>query len=202
MVGQHEPGPGLERGFQRSSSERLLGQRVPDAVFVASFAEFYSLYHAKIAASLALNFGDVELGTEAADEAMVRAYDRWGVVSGHDNPAGWVYRVGLNWGRSWFRRAGRRLPWLDRTATELPETTDPALRRALLNLEKKHREVVVCRYYLDWSTQQTSAALDIPTGTVKSRLHQALARLRAELEPRPGDSPQAPERSEGSNRGY
>ncbi len=183
MVEHHEPTVSPGQNPRYGSQERFLGPRVSDAVFVASFSEFYSIYHHKIAASLALNFGDTELGTEAADEAMARAYARWGVVSGHDNPAGWVYRVGLNWGRSWMRRAGRRLPWLDRTATELPETADPALRRALLKLEAKHREVVVCRYYLDWSTLQTAAALEIPTGTVKSRLHQALAKLRTDLEP-------------------
>ena len=155
----------------------------PEAIFIASFAEFYGIHHPKIAASLALNFGDVELGREAADEAMTRAYSQWGTVSGHDNPAGWVYRVGLNWGRSWFRRAGQRLPWLDRNSAELPETSDPALRRALQQLDHKRRAVVVCRYFLDWSTNQTAAALDIPTGTVKSRLHQALAELRTQLEP-------------------
>jgi RNA polymerase sigma-70 factor (ECF subfamily) len=168
---------------QDETAAPLLGARVPEAVFIASFAEFYSVHHGKIAASLALNFGDTELGAEAADEAMARAYAQWGVVSGHNNPAGWVYRVGLNWGRSWFRRAGRRLPWLDRTTSELPETADPALRKALLGLDQKHREVVVCRYFLDWSTKQTAAALDLPLGTVKSRLHQALSQLRRELEP-------------------
>lgn len=173
---------------------RALGDDAPEAIFIASFAEFYRIHHPKIAASLALNFGDAELGREATDEAMTRAFQRWGTVSGHDNPAGWVYRVGLNWGRSWFRRAGRRLPWLDRTEAELPETSDPALRSALQNLDHRLRAVVVCRYFLDWSTKQTSAALDIPTGTVKSRLHQALSELRGQLEP---NTPTYPAGTEG-----
>ncbi|MEM7273625.1 MAG: sigma factor-like helix-turn-helix DNA-binding protein [Actinomycetota bacterium] len=164
-----------------SVGRRAFGDGGPEAVFVASFAEFYQIHHQRIAQSLALNFGDAELGREATDEAMTRAFQRWGTVSGHDNPAGWVYRVGLNWGRSWFRRAGRRLPWLDRQNAELPETSDPSLRAALLAMNPKLREVVVCRYFLDWSTNQTAAALDLPTGTVKSRLHQALAELRREL---------------------
>lgn len=165
-----------------TSGGRALGDQGPEAVFIASFEEFYRIHHPKIAASLALNFGDAELGREATDEAMTRAFQRWGTVSGHDNPAGWVYRVGLNWGRSWFRRAGRRLPWLDRTHTELPETSDPALRAALQQLDHRLRAVVVCRYFLDWSTNQTAAALDIPTGTVKSRLSHALTELRSDLE--------------------
>lgn len=174
---------------------------MPEAVFIASFAEFYRIHHPKIAASLALNFGDQELGREAADEAMTRAYARWGTVSGHDNPAGWVYRVGLNWGRSWFRRAGRRLPWLDRSSSELPETSDPALGAALQQLDQKLRAVVVCRYYMDWSTKQTAAALEIPSGTVKSRLHQALGELRARLEPAEDTDSYPPAAQEQPSRG-
>ncbi len=164
----------------------------PEAVFIASFAEFYDIHHGKIATSLALTFGDVELGREAADEAMTRAFSHWGTVSGHRNPAGWVYRVGLNWGRSWFRRAGRRLPWLEDTSTDLPQTEDPALRKALLRLDYKYRSIVVCRYFLDWSTQQTAEALDIPLGTAKSRLHHALAQLQVDLQPHPAPGGQPP----------
>ncbi|MEM9563922.1 MAG: sigma factor-like helix-turn-helix DNA-binding protein [Actinomycetota bacterium] len=174
-TGDHEPADPHLLGSGAASAN--------DAIFIASFAEFYRIHHGKIASALALTFGDAELGREATDEAMTRAFDRWGTVSGHSNPAGWVYRVGLNWGRSWFRRAARRLPWIEANSTELPDTADPALRAALLDLDHKYRAVVVCRYFLDWSTERTSAALDIPTGTVKSRLHHALAELRSELEP-------------------
>lgn len=193
MVDNEErPKPGLpdsELGDEEPILSITSGLRAvdggPEAVFISSFAEFYDIHHGKIAASLALNFGDVDLGREAADEAMTRAFSHWGTVSGHRNPAGWVYRVGLNWGRSWFRRAGRRLPWIEATSTDLPETADPALRTALLRLDHKYRAIVVCRYFLDWSTQQTAEALDIPVGTAKSRLHHALTQLKAELEPRP-----------------
>jgi RNA polymerase sigma-70 factor (ECF subfamily) len=172
-----------------------------EAVFIASFAEFYRIHHRKIAGALALNFGNPDLGREAADEAMTRAYDRWGTVSGHDNPAGWVYLVGLNWGRSWFRRASRRLPWIETDASDLPETADPALRAALLDLDHRYRAVVVCRYYLDWSTERTASALDIPTGTVKSRLHQALTQLRDQLEPAVDEPPSPlPEQRRGPRR--
>jgi hypothetical protein len=44
---------------------RALRDEAPEAIFIASFAEFYRIHHPKIAASLALNFGDAELGREA-----------------------------------------------------------------------------------------------------------------------------------------
>jgi DNA-directed RNA polymerase specialized sigma24 family protein len=49
-------------------------------------------------------------------------------------------------------------------------------------LPEGERLVVVCRYFLDLSELETAAALDIPPGTVKSRLVRALARLRELLE--------------------
>ena len=45
--------------------------------------------------------------------------------------------------------------------------------------------MVVCRYFLELSSQETAAALGIAEGTVKSRLSRALAKLRGRLD---GDS--------------
>jgi RNA polymerase sigma-70 factor (ECF subfamily) len=44
-------------------------------------------------------------------------------------------------------------------------------------LSADHRDVVVGRYYLDWSEKQLAEALGVSSGTVKSRLHRALGRL-------------------------
>jgi RNA polymerase sigma-70 factor, ECF subfamily len=41
--------------------------------------------------------------------------------------------------------------------------------------------VVTCRYFLELSEAETAAALQIPAGTVKSRLHRALSILRQEV---------------------
>ena len=54
---------------------------------------------------------------------------------------------------------------------------DNALRR----LDVKLRSVVVCRLLLDWSVDETADALRIKPGTVKSRLHRALAMLERSL---------------------
>jgi DNA-directed RNA polymerase specialized sigma24 family protein len=41
--------------------------------------------------------------------------------------------------------------------------------------------VIACRYLLELSEEETAAALDLPRGTVKSRTHRALERLREAL---------------------
>lgn len=150
-----------------------------DSATVVSFPDFYSQHYDKVARALSINLGSADLGKSAADEAMTRAYAKWSDVSSYANPAGWTYRVGLNWARSWRRKSARRLPWTERDAVSMPETADPELAAAISNLDSKYRDVVVCRYYLDWSTEQTAEALDIRPGTVKSRLSTGLSALRS-----------------------
>ncbi len=58
---------------------------------------------------------------------------------------------------------------------------DPALRRALEGLSAEFREVVALRFFADLSLEGIAAAQDVPLGTVKSRLHGALRKLRESL---------------------
>jgi RNA polymerase sigma-70 factor, ECF subfamily len=46
-------------------------------------------------------------------------------------------------------------------------------------LNTQEQEVVYLRYFLDLSEAEMSATLDVPPGTVKSRLHRAMRRLRS-----------------------
>lgn len=148
-----------------------------------SFDAFYTAHHAPIARALSLTLGDNDLGNEATDEAMTRAYQRWSTVQTYDNPQGWVYRVGLNWARSFLRKRKRVQPsiYIQDIGVEDAPVKDPALARALTTLDDKQRAVVVLRYFLDWSVEDTAAALDVAPGTVKSRLHRALAQLQQQL---------------------
>ena len=67
---------------------------------------------------------------------------------------------------------------------ELPEVASPEpahdtdLGRVLAGLPEHQREVLLLRFVEDMSLLEIAAALEIPTGTVKSRLHNALQRLR------------------------
>jgi RNA polymerase sigma-70 factor (ECF subfamily) len=56
------------------------------------------------------------------------------------------------------------------------------LLRAMEALEAKHRSVLVLRYFNDLSYQEIAGALQIPLGTVKSRLNQSLRVLKARMD--------------------
>jgi RNA polymerase sigma-70 factor (ECF subfamily) len=49
-------------------------------------------------------------------------------------------------------------------------------------LAEQDRVVIACRYFLDLSERDTAELLSVPDGTIKSRLHRALGRLKLNLE--------------------
>ena len=153
---------------------------------VDDFEAFYRAEVDKVYRALAVTLGNQDLAREATDEAMARAFARWRTVSVHDNPGGWVFRVGLNWATSWWRKVRRERPLLsDRvSAAGVHPATDPVGVAALAALQaqpRAYRAVVVCRVLLGLSTVETAATLRIAEGTVKSRLARALAGMRQAL---------------------
>lgn len=144
-----------------------------------SFEAFWARERDALYRALAVSWGDPELAAEAVDEAMARALQRWDRVGTYDNPAGWVMRVARNWAISWRRKLSRRptrsAESLDRAVTDALPDLD--LRDALATLPERDRTLLAMRYVLDWTIPGIAAVLDVPEGTIKSRLHRALARL-------------------------
>ena len=107
----------------------------------------------------------------------------------------WLLRIVVNESRNLHRGRSRRSDRelrVVRAEARLVTGSDPAevtvseeRRHALLGairtLPEELREVVTCRYLLELSEAETAETLDIPNGTVKSRLRRGLARLREEL---------------------
>jgi RNA polymerase sigma-70 factor (ECF subfamily) len=79
--------------------------------------------------------------------------------------------------RKRFRATGgeENLPGLLAPSTSSPSSD---LAEALTALTEAHREVILMRFVDGLTLEEISGALDIPLGTVKSRLHHALAQLR------------------------
>lgn len=145
------------------------------------FDAFYRDSRQDLVRALVLAVGDRDLGVEATDEAFSRALEQWADVSGYANPPGWVFRVGLNWARSRLRRRSLPLERIFSDSVHLDDLPDPELLSAVEQLPLKYRSVVVSRFFLDWSIEQTAEALDIPEGTVKTRQARALSRLRRHI---------------------
>ena len=96
-----------------------------------------------------------------------------------------LYPVAKNTAITALRKAGR-FPSGDQEPDDLPgvEGAEPAgdtgdIRKALADLPSGQREVLQLRFVDDLSLQEVADVLDIPLGTVKSRLHLGIARLRS-----------------------
>lgn len=146
------------------------------------FEDFYRVASVEVYRTLTVVLRDSDLAQEAMDEAMMRAFEHWRKVRTYGNPAGWVYRVALNWARSRLRRRKREVLGDPSPRSYVDPMPDPELDEAVAGLPLHHREVIVCRFLLDMTQEQIAALLRIPVGTVKSRLHRALGALREQVE--------------------
>lgn len=151
--------------------------------------EFCARAYPRLAAALTHYCGDVYLGQELAQEALVVVCRRWATISGLDDPVAWTYRVGVNKANSWFRRhrAERRARRLaqqpDADVHRDPDSADRvAVRDALCDLTSKQREAVVLRYFLDLSVEQTAHLTGLSPGAVRGLTHRALLALRDSLD--------------------
>jgi RNA polymerase sigma factor (sigma-70 family) len=150
-----------------------------------SFESFFEDEYTNLLRAMYLVAGKRHEAEELAQEAFVRAYERWELVRGADNPQGYLYRIGLNLYRSKLRRAARAA----RKAIRPPVEPDPfgaaddrdAIGRALATLSRGQREAVVMVEWLGMTDDEAGAALGISPITVRVRIHRARGTLRAIL---------------------
>jgi RNA polymerase sigma-70 factor (ECF subfamily) len=158
------------------------GEAIVGVARPARFEDFYRTNRRRVHRALGLTLGDWDLAAEAADEAMLRTYLHWSRVRSYDDPAGFAYRVGVNWSRSAIRRLRRLVRPVPERPAHDPEPPDPGLMASVRSLSLPMRSVLVCRFFLDLTIEETAGALGISPGTVKSRQSRALERLRDHLE--------------------
>ena len=148
------------------------------------FTAFYERCRGEVHAAVAVTVGDHHLAADAVDEAFVRAAERWDEVSRMDRPAGWVYRVAVNWATSWRRKWSRRptLPVQALDGAHHDDLDSVTLADGLAGLPLLQRQMLVLRFVLGYSVPVTAVALDVAEGTVKSGVHRARQQLRADAE--------------------
>ncbi|HEY1133945.1 MAG TPA: SigE family RNA polymerase sigma factor [Nocardioides sp.] len=152
----------------------------------ADFATYAAARWPRLVRSAVLLGCDAHEAEDVAQAALERCLVRWDrLVSRADDVDAYVHRVLITTFVSSRRRPWRR----ERSTPRLPDTIAAppgrdlhvvdVFARALADLTPEHRAVVVLRYFSGLGERQTAEALGIPTGTVKSRLHRALAALAA-----------------------
>jgi RNA polymerase sigma factor (sigma-70 family) len=160
-----------------------------------AYEELVRLYSDVAFRTAYLITGSAADAEDAAQDAFVAAFRALPRFQAGSPLRPWLLRIVANQARNrrrgTSRRAGLTLRLADTAqvgdaapspelAVELAEERR-ALLRALDTLRATDREVVVCRFFLELSVEETARALACREGTVKSRLSRALGRLRSQL---------------------
>jgi len=140
--------------------------------------------------------GNAEDARDALQDTFIKCWRRRENLAEIDNLRAWVFQVALNAGRdmrttAWRRR---RRPLEQRQAQLVSKEQGPEnnaidreqlamVRQALRQLRPEEQEVFLLRQNGQMTYDQIATSIDIPVGTVKTRMRLALTKLRASLIP-------------------
>ncbi|OMF68016.1 sigma-70 family RNA polymerase sigma factor [Paenibacillus sp. FSL R5-0766] len=151
-----------------------------DAEAFAALMELHQSQLYRIAYAYLHNEGDA---LEAIQESTFRAFHKLKKLKEPSYFGTWLIRILLNYCADERKRKSRLSP-----VTEIIESSswdrpaDPDLAAAVSTLDRDCKQIIILSYFEGFSLTEVADILEIPTGTVKSRLHRALGQLRDQLE--------------------
>jgi RNA polymerase sigma-70 factor (ECF subfamily) len=134
---------------------------------------------------------DVDRAEDAVQQAIVTAWRDLPALREPDRFGGWLYRILVN---ACYVEARRTRRWDSNVRLLTPDMTSGSadgilsvedrdeLERAFRRLPPEQRAAFVLHHYAGMPLADIGEALEVPVGTVKSRLHYAAATLRAAIE--------------------
>jgi len=148
--------------------------------------------------------GDPHRGEDLKQDTFLRVFEKRKNYEPKGRFSTFLWRIALNLCYDELRRQKRRREFLNTTEPEpggedacepASETAGPdartatleegeLVRRAVMQLPEMYRAVVVLRHYEDMKLSKIAEVLEIPEGTVNSRMAEALVRLSRMLEPK------------------
>lgn len=141
---------------------------------------FYAATYPRLVGLVGLIAQDRDVAEEAVQDAFIRLLGRWEQVSRYEDPEAWVRKVALGYVSNRRRKIRGGIRALARLgpATDVPAPSGDHvdLQRALDRIPRAQREVLVLQN-LGLSVERIAEQLDVPAGTVKSRLSRARAAL-------------------------
>ena len=162
----------------------------------AAYGSLVRRYQSRLCSSLWHVCGSREGAEDAAQEAFLRAYLKLNNYTGASAFYTWLYRIAVNIIISDHRKRRTRVSteqnrWLcDRSQRDAsPRPDDSVLRdervkqvqTALNSLSSEHRTILVLREMENCDYDEIASLLNVPIGTVRSRLHRARLELRSRL---------------------
>jgi len=178
-------------GMMHEDEELVARIRAGD---LEAFAALYEKYKLGIFRTALAITRDHDSAEEILQDTFVRAFRSIERVDASVPLAPWLHRIGVNLSYNLVRRGPRWSVSLEEVADVLPPSTSPGpeaaaevnelatiVREAVHSLGIKRRVVIVLYYLQGFTISEIAYVLDLPVGTVKSRLHYATKALRAKL---------------------
>jgi RNA polymerase sigma-70 factor, ECF subfamily len=164
-----------------------------------AFNELVSRHQDRVYAAVTRFCGNGEDAADVVQRAFINAYRKISEFKGDAAFSTWIYRIAFNQAIS-FRRENRRTsvslhakdedgliaePVDERAPGESMETeeTRKKVRQALERLEDEDRQIIILKDLQGHSYDEIAAILQVPKGTVRSRLHRARMELKEKLKP-------------------
>jgi RNA polymerase sigma-70 factor (ECF subfamily) len=180
------------------SSDLILARRAVAGQAVA-WDELIALYGQKIY-NLAFHFtGSLPEAEDLTQEIFLRLHQNLHLYRGDSPLASWTLRLSRNLCIDQYRKARRErrsVAVSDEILEQIPAAFDLGLEaearqqlrtvyRALEEMPEDLAEVVLLRDLQGWTLEETATYLDVPLGTIKSRLHRARLALAERVAERP-----------------
>ena len=158
-----------------------------------AFEALFHRYKDMVFRTALLMVGDECQAEDMLQEAFVKVYKSRDKFQGDENGfRQWLYRITINICIDSHRREPRLFLSLEEMGEEGFEPAETgssyakfeekdAIRQAMKSLDGKHCLVVMLRYFHELSYEEIAEVLDIPVGTVRSRLNTAIKTLRQVL---------------------
>jgi len=119
---------------------------------------------------------------EAVDEAVYLGYAKLKQLKDPDALKSWVTRILINECHKILRSRKKEVPAEHLPEIQAEETeTSMTVKSAVVNLPEELKEIIILRYFADYSVKDTAIFLDLPQGTVATRSRKALELLKEDL---------------------
>jgi RNA polymerase sigma factor (sigma-70 family) len=179
--------------LHKSQPTPEMAQEDVQAVLEDAFAQ----YQDELLGTLYYLVGNREDAQDAYQEAFIRCWRHRKTVPRVTNLKAWVFRIALNLGRdirsTAWRRRRKPLPEDEAVLAAHPSNQPEVeysrrekvalVRRELLKLRSEEQEVFLLRQNGQMTYEDIARTLDVPVGTVKTRMRLALKKLREAISP-------------------
>ncbi|MEQ8702541.1 MAG: RNA polymerase sigma factor [Phaeodactylibacter sp.] len=161
-----------------------------------AFRSLVEQHQGQVRATVRSMLGEVAEADDVAQEVFIRLHQALPGFRGDAKLSTYLSRIAINLSLNELKRRKRKGRWLTFTKTDGPELQvedkaagpeqqdlKDALQRALQQIDPEFRAVVTLRLVEGYSVKETAEILDLPQGTVASRLARAQQKLRSILGP-------------------